>query len=154
GTLHFSEAEVERVREYLLKGGFIWVDDSWGSRAIESWEREIGRVLPPNEYPIVNIAPDHPVFRMMFEVTRLPQIPSISHWRRSGGGTSERGPDSDTPMIRGISDAHGNLLVLMTHNTDISDAWEREGEDPEFFYSFSPEGYAVGLNIVLYAMTY
>ena len=152
GTLHFSDAEVERLREYLLKGGFIWVDDSWGSRALESWEREIKRVLP--EYPILDLEPEHPVFRMMFQVPKLPQIPSISHWRRSGGGTSERGSDSETPMIRGISDAMGNLLVLMTHNTDISDAWEREGEDPEFFYSFSPDGYAMGLNIVLYSMAY
>jgi hypothetical protein len=154
GTLHFSDVEVLRVRDYLLKGGFIWADDSWGSRALESWEREIGRVLPPHEYPIVDLTADHPVFRMMFQVATLPQIPSISHWRRSGGGTSERPPETDIPVIRGISDASGNLLVLMTHNTDISDAWEREGEDPEFFYNFSPNGYAVGLNIVLYSMTH
>ena len=115
---------------------------------------EIARVLPPNEYPVLDVPSDHAVFRMMFIVPELPQIPSISHWRRSGGGTSERGLDSATPMIRGISDSRGNLLVLMTHNTDISDAWEREGEDPEFFYSFSPNGYAVGLNIVLYSMTH
>lgn len=154
GTLRFSEAEVPRVREYLLKGGFIWVDDSWGSYALESWEKEIGRVLPPNEYPITDIAPDHAIYRMMFIVPKLPQIPSISHWRRSGGGTSERGPDSALPVMRGIVDAKGSLLVLMTHNTDISDAWEREGEDPEFFFSFSPDGYALGLNIVLYSMTH
>jgi hypothetical protein len=154
GTLRFSDLEVERVREYLLKGGFIWVDDSWGSRALESWEREIARVLPPNEYPILDLEPDHPIYRMMFDVVRVPQIPSISHWRRSGGGTSERGPDSEYPVVRGISDPNGTLMVLMTHNTDVSDAWEREGEDPEFFYSFSPEGYSVGLNIVLYALTY
>jgi hypothetical protein len=154
GTLRFSDIEVERLRDYLLKGGFVWVDDSWGPMALQSWEREISRVLPSNEYPIIDLPLDHPLFRMMFDVTKLPQIPSISHWRRSGGGTSERGPDSDVPVIRGIADASGNLLVLMTHNTDISDAWEREGEDPEFFYSFSPDGYAIGLNIVLYSMTY
>jgi hypothetical protein len=154
GTLRFSDMEVTRVRDYLLKGGFIWADDSWGSIALESWEREIGRVLPSSQFPIVDLTPDHPVFRLMFQVPALPQIPSISHWRRSGGGTSERGPDSDVPVIRGITDAAGNLMVLMTHNTDISDAWEREGEDPEFFYSFSPNGYAMGMNIVLYAMTY
>ena len=45
-------------------------------------------------------------------------------------------------------------MVLMTHNTDISDAWEREGEDPRFFYQFSPNGYAVGINVVMYAMTH
>ena len=145
GTLRFSDEEVERVREYLLKGGFIWADDSWGAYAIQSWEREIARVLPPNEYPILDVPLDHPVFRTMFIVPKLPQIPSISHWRRSGGGTSERGLTAPCPSFRGISDSHGNLMVLMTHNTDISDAWEREGEDPEFFYSFSPNGYAVGL---------
>jgi hypothetical protein len=154
GTLEFSDDEVERMRAYLLKGGFLWVDDSWGSWALESWEKEIARVLSPIDYPIRDIAIDHPVFRTMFEVTKLPQIPSISHWRRSGGGTSERGPDSDVPVIRGISDANGNLMVLMTHNTDISDAWEREGEDPQYFFSFSPDGYALGLNIVMYAMTH
>lgn len=154
GTLRFRDEEVTRMRDYLLKGGFLWVDDSWGSTAIASFEHEIGRVLPRNEYPIRDLDPDHPVFRMMFTVPRLPQIPSINHWRRSGGGTSERGPDSDVPVIRGITDTRGNLMVLITHNTDISDAWEREGEDPEYFYSFSPDGYALGLNIVLYAMTH
>ena len=55
--------------------------------------------------------------------------------------------DSDTVVVRGISDRDGQLMVLMTHNTDISDAWEREGEDPQYFYSFSPNGYAVGINV-------
>ena len=84
----------------------------------------------------------------------FPQIPSIQFWRTSGGATSERGLDSATPHARAIADPHGNIMVLMTHNTDISDAWEREGEDPRFFYSFSPTGYAVGINAVLYAMTH
>jgi hypothetical protein len=154
GTLHFTDEEVVRVRDYLLKGGFIWADDSWGSSAIASWEQQLGRVLPPNEYPILDVPLDHPLFRTMFDVQRLPQIPAISHWRRSGGGTSERGYDSDVPVIRGISDQHGNLMVLTTHNTDISDAWEREGEDPQYFYNFSPDGYALGLNIVLFAMSH
>ncbi len=109
---------------------------------MESWEGQIGRVLPPNEYPILDIQPDHPVYRTMFQIPKLPQIPSISHWRNNGE-TSERGSDSEFPMMRGISDQHGNLMVLMTHNTDISDAWEGEGEDPQYFYRFSPDGYAV-----------
>ena len=56
--------------------------------------------------------------------------------------------------IRGIFDDDGRLLVLMTHNTDISDGWEREGEDDEFFYLFSPEAYAVGLNVAIWTMTH
>jgi hypothetical protein len=154
GAAELSEDEVLRLREYLLKGGFLWVDDYWGSYAWQNWASQLARVLPPSEYPVQDLALDHPVFRMMFDVHELPQIPSIQFWRTSGGSTSERGTDSALPTVRGVSDRHGNLMVLMTHNTDISDAWEREGEDPRFFYRFSPNGYAVGINVILYAMTH
>jgi hypothetical protein len=154
GTLQFSDDEVLRMREYLLKGGFLWVDDFWGPEAWSQWEYEIHRVLPPNEYAIHDLTRDHPFWRTMFLIEKLPQIPSINYWMRNGGETSERGWESEEPHIRGISDKHGRLMVLMTHNTDISDAWEREGEDPRYFYLFSPNGYAVGINVVVYAMTH
>ena len=154
GTAAFSDEEVVRLREYLLKGGFLWSDDFWGTLAQESFDAELARILEPGEYPIKTITVDHPVFRTMFPLTAIPQIPSIQHWRVSGGGTSERGADSEEVDLRGIEDKRGRLMVLMTHNTDISDAWEREAEDPRFFYEFSPGGYAVGINIVLYSMTH
>ena len=154
GTMRLTDEEVTRLREYLLKGGFIYVDDFWGEWAWEQWLEEIGRVLPPKDYPVVNLTPDHPLFRSMFVVQRLPQIPSINFWRRNGGATSERGAESAEPDIAGIADTHGRLMVVMTHDTDISDAWEREGEDPRYFYAFSPDGYAVGINIVIYALTH
>jgi hypothetical protein len=154
GTIQLTEPEVARLRTYLTKGGFLWVDDFWGPWAWDSWEEEIGRVLPPSTYPIRDLPPDHPIYRTMFQVAQLPQIPSIQFWRQSGGRSSERGSDSAEPHFRGIADERGRLMVLMTHNTDISDAWEREGEDPQYFYSYSPEGYAVAINAVLYAMTH
>jgi len=55
---------------------------------------------------------------------------------------------------RVIRDSHGRIMVLMTHDTDVADAWEREGEDVRFFYQFSPDGYAMGLNVLMYAMTH
>jgi len=154
GTASFSDAEAAGLRQYLLKGGFLWADDFWGTLAWENWTTELSRVLPKKQFPVVDLTPDHPVFRMMFEFDRVPQIPSIQHWRRYGGATSERGPDSDHVHVRGIADARGRLMVLMTHNTDIADAWEREAEDPRFFYLFSPKGYAVGINVLLYAMSH
>jgi hypothetical protein len=154
GTAAFSPEEVERLRQWLLKGGFLWVDDFWGERAWEAWRRELGRVLPPAEYPIVPLTMDHPIFKTLFEVRRLPQIPSIQFWRASGGLTSERGAESAEPDVYGISDRRGRLMVLMTHDTDIADAWEREGEDPDFFYRFSVDGYAVAINALLYTMTH
>jgi len=154
GTVTFSESEVEALREYFLKGGFMWVDDFWGSYAWEQWVSEISRVLPPSEYPIQDITPTHPLMKMQYEIKEFPQIPSIQAWRGNPSETSERGYDSAEPHLRAISDRHGNIMVLMTHNTDISDAWEREGEDPRYFYLFSPKGYAVGINAIMYAMTH
>ena len=154
GTAVFSDVEVRRLREYLLKGGFLWVDDFWGEEAWAQWVGEIQRVLDKAQFPIVTVPRTHPIYRTLFEVNRLPQIPSINFWRRSGGATSERGSESAIPQMYAISDSHGRIMVLMTHNTDISDAWEREGEDPRFFYQFSPDGYAVGLNVLMYTMTH
>lgn len=154
GTAGFSDEEIERLREYLLRGGFLWVDDFWGDRAWEQWAREIGRILPPGEYPIFDVPLDHPIFSTVYDVREVPQIPSIQFWRRSGGATSERGLESAEPHLRGIADRWGRLMVLMSHNTDIADGWEREGEEFEFFHRFSPDAYALGINIVLYAMTH
>jgi hypothetical protein len=152
GTLEFSEQESKRLREYLLKGGFLWVDDFWGTHAWEQWSAEIRKVLP--EYRIVDVPPDHPIRHTMFQIAEIPQVTSINFWRESGGVTSERGPDSVHADFRMIADVKGRIMVLMTHNTDIGDSWEREGEDREFFLQFSPNGYALGINVVLYALTH
>ena len=152
GTAAFNDAEVAGLRAYLLKGGFLWVDDFWGTRAWEQWAGEMHKVLP--EYIIVDVPAGHPIRTAMFTVTTLPQVTSINMWRRNGGATQERGSDSPVANFRMIADAQGRIMVLMTHNTDIGDSWEREGEDHEFFLQFSPEGYAVGINAVLYSLTH
>lgn len=156
GTAHFSDAEVARLRDYLLKGGFLFVSDYHGSWAREQFDQEIGRVLSPTQFPAIDLEPpDHPIWHTFFDVTKVPQLASINTWRRSGGDTIERWNETGAPpSVRGIADQHGRLLVVMAHNTDVPDAWEREGEDPQYFYSFSPESYAVGIDILLYAMTH
>jgi hypothetical protein len=155
GTLGFTEAEATRLREYFLKGGFLWADDFWGDAAWESFSREIGKVLPPSAFPLEDIELTDPMLHSQFELTSIPQITNIQFWRRSGGqDTSERGEESRTANMRVIRDARGRIMVVATHNTDVADSWEREGEDPEFFYQFSPGGYALGIDVLLYAMTH
>jgi len=115
----------------------------------------MAKVLPPDHYPMVDVPLDHPIFKSFFTVKEIPQIPSIQFWRRSGGtGTSERGWETEEPHFRGIFDDQGRLMVIMTHNTDIADGWERESEDDEYFYRFSLRAYPVGVNIAIYAMTH
>lgn len=151
GTIGFEEEETARLREYLLKGGFLWADDFWGDRAWQAWEEQIGRILP--EYPIEEVGPGHRILSTFYAVDAIPQIPSIQFWRGSGGATSERGQESAQPHLRAITDETGRIMVLMSHNTDIADGWEREAEDPRFLDAFSPNAYALGINIALWAMS-
>ncbi len=116
--------------------------------------REINKVLPRAEYQTADLPLTHPIFHQQFEVKKVSQIPSINYWLGSGGGTSEAGSDSFEPHARGISDSHGRLMVLITHNTDYGDSFEQEAADPRYFYTFSVDGYAFGINVLLYALSH
>lgn len=152
-SLWFSDEDAVRMRQYLLKGGFLWSDDSWGTFAWQNFESEMAKVLPP-PYRFIDLTPPHPIYRTFFELPRVPQIPAINYWLGTGGDTSEQGADSAEVHVRGMADTHGRLMVLSTHNTDIADGWEREGVDPRYFRQFSVDSYAVGINVMLYTMTH
>ncbi|HEX3644753.1 MAG TPA: DUF4159 domain-containing protein [Vicinamibacterales bacterium] len=154
GGTYFDDAEAAGLRTYLQKGGFLWADDFWGDYAFEHWIVELRKALPSGEYPLTDVALDHPLFHVLYDVKAIPQIPGISYWYRSGGGTSERGPDSAEPHVRAVSDRDGRILVVMTHNTDFGDAFEREGESREYFERFAGAGYAFGIDTLLYSMTH
>jgi hypothetical protein len=154
GSASIDEKEAERLREYLLKGGFLWADDFWGTYAWEWWVGQFSKVLNPSEYPIIDLPSNHPLFSSQFVIKKVPQIASINYWAGSGGDTSERGEDSREAHARAVLDKHGNIMVLMTHNTDLGDSFEREGDDPQYFYQMSVPGYAFGINALLYAFTH
>src|SRR4030095_12895473 len=154
GAASISAEEAAQLRVYLEKGGFLWADDFWGRYAWDWWVAQLRKALPENEFPIVDLPPDHPLFQSLFEVKSTPQIPSIGFWAGSGGGTSERGADSATVHTRAIVDRHGQIMVLLTHNTDFGDSFEREADDPQYFYQMSVPGYAFGINALLYALSH
>ncbi len=156
GTLRLSPPEVKGLQDYLLKGGFLLVSDYHGDYAREQFDNEIGRALPPARYPIVDLTPpsDHPLWKTMFPVQQLPQMASIATWRRTGDIIERWNQNGDPPAARAIADEQGRIMVMMVHNTDLPDPWEREGEDKDYFYRFSPDAYAVGINILIYAMSH
>jgi len=156
GTARFSNTEVAKLQDYLLKGGFLLAADYHGSWAQQQFDDEIARVLPPGRFPIKDLTPpyDHPLWTTMFTVRQLPQMASINTWRRTGDVIERWNENGAPPDARGIADEQGRLMVLMVHNTDLPDPWEREGEDKDYFYRFSPDAYAAGINILLYSMTH
>ena len=101
------EDEVQRLREDLLKGGFLWVDDFWGTRAWDQWAGLITRVLP--EFPIVDVAPADPIRHALFNITEVKQVPSIFAWGGPGSDPRERGrtvprqTSAPSPMATGAS---------------------------------------------------
>jgi uncharacterized protein DUF4159 len=153
GGAYINEAEATSLRVYLQKGGFLWADDFWGEYAWAHWEDEIRKALPSAEFPLFDVPLDHQLFHMLYDVRQIAQIPSINFWYGTGGGTSER-RDSTEPHVRAISDRAGHVLVVMTHNTDFGDAFEREGDSREYFERFAGAGYAFGVDTLLYSMTH
>jgi Domain of unknown function (DUF4159) len=154
GSLYLDDQEAANLRDYLLKGGFLWADDFWGERAWDVFESQIHRALPSGTYPIVDLPIEHPIFHSQMGVARVPQIPSINFWGGPGGPTSERGSESAVPHARAILDEHKRVMVFVTHNTDVGDSFEREGDSRAYFLEFSVPGYALGVNVLLYALTH
>jgi hypothetical protein len=153
GAAYFTPEDAANLRDYLLRGGFLWADDFWGDHAWEFFENQLRQVLPSKAYPIYDVPRDHPIFHQVLDASSVPQIPGIGYWD-GANKTWERDPQHATAHIRAINDDHGRIMVLLTHDTDFGDSYERESEDPEYFMKFSVPGYAFGINVVVYAMTH
>lgn len=148
GFMDLTPPEVEGLRSYLLAGGFLMIDDFWGTNQWRNFEQQIGRVLP--EYPIVDLPMDHPIFSAMYTIDEIIQVPTVDRGI-SGAPTFEL--DGVVPHARGIFDEHGRLLVMINWNTDIGDAWEH-AEHPQYPLKFSTYAFEIGTNAIIYAMTH
>ncbi len=147
GDISLSQAEVEGLRNYLLAGGFLVIDDFWGSWEWAAFEQQIRQVFP--EYPIVEVPIEHPVFNSVYRIDEIMQVPAIGNFW--GGRTWER--DGYEAHVRGIFDDKGRLMVLINWNTDLGDAWEW-AERPEYPLRFSTFAVEMGINFIVYAMSH
>ena len=151
GSMNLSQPEASALRDYLDAGGFMVIDDFWGTWAWENLERQMRRVCPDRE--IVEVPMEHPVFHAFYDVTEILQVPNVyqGSMYASGGPTHEY--DGYVPHVRGIFDDDGRLMVLINWNTDLGDAWEW-ADDPNYPLKFSTFAFEMGINFVIYGMTY
>ena len=164
GYMSLTDEEVTALRNYLLCGGAMLVNDFWGAEEWDGFAGQIKRVLPGRSW--TELAIDHPLFHCVFDLrgpmNRL-QVPTIQFWNRefdpndpqSELQTVFRGEGSKQMHVRALLDERQRMMILAIHNSDVSDGWEREGEDELYFSRFSePIAYPLGINILFYLMTH
>lgn len=161
GGISLTPVEIDALRLYLLNGGFMMVDDFWGDAEWNSFERMIRKVFP--DKPIIDLTLEHEIFNIVFPLketlSELPQIPNVGQGEdsRFTGVTWEprKNPGARDVHYRAIMNDEGHIMVMICHNTDLGDGWEREGDAQYYFEEFSEKkAYPLGINIIFYAMTH
>lgn len=158
-NLQLGGAEARALRLYLLSGGFLMVDDFWGERMMQHFLGEMKKVFPHRQAQALPLS--HPLFHCVFDLDCFPQVPSEDSAHRNRGTPLESWEDeiyNEVPApasYRAIFDDKGRIMVLMCHNTDLSDGWEEEGISPWFFSAYSEKySYPMGINIIYYVLTH
>ena len=137
------------LREYLLRGGFFMADDFHGNAEWAEFESRIRKALP--EFPIREIDDDDPIFHTVYDLDQRIQVPGEAHLR--AGYKSNNGPSSRGAHWRGIYDDKGRIIVAISYNSDIGDAWEW-ADDPRYPAKFADLAIRLGVNYIVYAMTH
>ena len=148
-----TEAEAKVMRDYLLRGGFFMADDFHGNYEWEMFEKRIRFVFP--DRPIQDIPDDDPIFHTVFDLNDRFQVPGAAHLRY--GYKRPDYPQSSTDgqgaHWRGIYDDKGRVMIAISYNSDLGDAWEW-ADSPEYPEKFSGLAIRVGVNYIVYAMTH
>ena len=148
GSMRLSKTDAKNLREYLLRGGFIFVDDFHGGMEWKWFYTELKKIFP-NREP-VDIPVSHPIFRCFFKIEKLIQIPGLR--ALFSGQTYER-YDGHPARYLGVFDDKRRLMMMICFNSDLGDAWEHAAED---FYprEYSNIALKMGINAVIYSLTH
>lgn len=162
GFASFTEFEAVRLREYLLRGGFLLVDDFHGSYQWSKFQEWMGKVFPDRE--AVDLPKSHEVFHVHFDIDKFVQIPGLralclnngATWERpmtKTGGVIESNLSRQEPAWRAILDDDGRVMVMINWNVDLGDAWEHADME-EYASEYTSTAYRLGVNYMIYSMTH
>ena len=147
GFMTMMRTEADSLREWLLRGGFLMVDDFHGPFEWNNFVGQMKMVFPARS--IEDIPIEHPIFHCFYDFDAFVQIPGLGSWLR--GVTYEKGGIHQRCM--GIFDDQNRLMVLVVRNVDLGDAWEH-AKDPRYPPKYSAEAFKLGINFVIYALTH
>jgi hypothetical protein len=146
GAMALTDAQVVKLRDYLLRGGFLVLDDAWGTRQEALFDEELQQILPGRQ--ITQIGDQDPVFHTVFDLDHRGPIPG--QWSLYGRPYLNDGYE---PRWRGLYDDKNRLMVALWLNVDTGDSWEW-ADDPRYPERYSAVGIRIGVNHIIYAMTH
>ncbi len=150
GYWDLSDEETSRLREYLLRGGFIMTDDFWQEQEYAVFQETMNRVLPGQ--PITDIGLDDSVMHVLYNIQKkdLTFIPGSRHLGRDGQIYQ---PPGTMPAWQAMYDPKGRMVVAVNYNTDIGDAWEF-ADVPYYPEAMTTLAYRYGINYLIYSVTH
>jgi hypothetical protein len=147
GNWELDDRQAQRLRDYLLRGGFLMTDDFHGTYEWDVFLQGIQKVFP--DRPIVDLEDTEQIFNIVYHIQDRPQVAGIQMFY--SGRTYER--DGIEPRWRAIFDDKHRVMVGICHNMDLGDAWEW-ADLPQYPENLASVAYRVGVNYILYAMTH
>jgi hypothetical protein len=147
---NYSPQEIEALREFMFRGGFVMVDDFWGQPHLDDMFVEIAKIFPDRE--IVKLDTSHEIFHTFFDIDELAQVPGrMVTW--DYGGFMKLDDPNYPPEVYAILDDDGRVMMVANYNTDLGDGWEHT------FYEGYPtkytnEAYKIGINFLIYAFSH
>jgi hypothetical protein len=147
GSMELTDEQAAKLREHLLRGGFLFCDSFFGESNYVTFVESLQRVFP--DRPIIDMTDDHPIFHSVFDLPEMTKV-AIPHVSEAfGGGRMRRGP----PRWQGVEDEDGRLMVLIAYNNDVQDAWQW-ADDPRYPSELVNLALRLGVNVAMYAMTH
>jgi hypothetical protein len=148
GHMDLSDQDAATLREYLLRGGFLMLDDFWGEYEFRNVQEQMRRVFP--DRTIREIPLDHPIFHCYFDIDEVVQVPNFHRYVYQGI-TYEKG--GYVPHYEGILDDQDRVMVFIARNADNGDAWEWIDE-AQYPLKYGLAAYRLGMNLIMYSMTH
>jgi hypothetical protein len=147
GHWALTDDQAKKLRDYLLRGGFLMTDDFHGTMEWEIMMESMRRVFP--DRPVVDIENKDAIFHVLYDLDERFQVPGVVTF--GSGHTYEY--DGVEPKWRGIYDDQGRIMVAICHNMDLGDAWEW-ADNPNYPEKYASMAYRIGINYIIYAMTH